>query len=240
MRSRFYRFSFEDPGWFRVSLFETDVYCTSDPPMEDELRRAIFSERLRVERFAKDHPELLFFLVPLDLDDPFVPNVVSLMLSSSRKAGVGPMAAVAGAIVEAAGLTFLDRCSRLIMENGGDLFFYDARGGRIGIYAGESPFSGRIALRIPEGERVWGVSTSSGSLGHSLSFGCADAVTVVSGSPSLSDAFATSICNRIKSPDDVDRIMEEAESGGYPELDSVVIVFGDKLAIWGHLEVECV
>ena len=41
MTSRFYRFSFGDAGWFRVSLFETDVYCTSDPPMEDELRRAI-------------------------------------------------------------------------------------------------------------------------------------------------------------------------------------------------------
>ncbi len=191
---------------------------------------------MRVETYGLQNPEFFTSLEPIDADMLPVPCVVSLMIDASKKAGVGPMAAVAGAIVEAAGRKFVGRCRELILENGGDLLFYSDSGGRLGILAGESPFSGRIVVKIQPG--FWGISTSSGSFGHSMSFGMADAVTVVSHSPSLSDAFATSLCNRIKSLDDMGRILAEAERGMYSGINGLIVIFGDRLGVWGDLEID--
>ena len=231
-RTRFYRSLFREKYSFRVVFSETDVYCLSDKDVEKEVSSLILRERLRVNEYALRNPEFLSSLEPIPVD-PSAPPIVRNMLWSGLLAGVGPMASVAGALVEEVGVRFFGKVGTLILENGGDVFFYRRKGGVVAIYAGESPFSGKVGIKIPEGDRFWGISTSSARIGHSLSLGSAHAVTVISRSPALSDAHATSICNMIKKKGDVERVLKLAQNGFFCEIEGLVVVFGDVLGAWG-------
>ena len=73
-----------------------------------------------------------------------------------------------------------------------------------------------------------------GMVGPSLSFGSADAVTVVSKRPSLADAAATAIGNQVKSIEDIPRALEFAS--GIHGVEGVIVVKDDKLGVWGQVE----
>ena len=123
------------------------------------------------------------------------------------------MAAVAGLLAQPVGDRLLQLSRQVIIENGGDIFFQTDEPPVFGLYAGEnSPFSGRIHL--PGELTRGGVCTLSGTVGHSISFGRADAVAVIAGDATLADAAATSICNSIRTPDDVQQAIEIEQERG--------------------------
>jgi ApbE superfamily uncharacterized protein (UPF0280 family) len=98
------------------------------------------------------------------------------------------MASVAGFFSEKVG-KFLAHYSRdVIVENGGDIWMKSNRIRRVGIFAGSSPFSQRIGLEIGPKRTPLGICTSSATVGHSLSFGKADAVVILAPSAILADA----------------------------------------------------
>ena len=79
-----------------------------------------------------------------------------------------------------------------------------------------------------------GVCTSSATVGHSLSFGKADAVVAVARDVPLADACATSYCNLVKSEGDIERVLTKAEADGL--LEGIVIILGEHLGAWGNLQ----
>jgi hypothetical protein len=110
------------------------------------------------------------------------------------------MAAVAGVIAEYVGKGLLQAgCREVMVENGGDIYINRSRDCIVAIFAGESPLSLRVGLKLASGNMAMGVGvcTSSGTVGHSLSFGLADSVTVVAGSTALADAAATRLGNEV-------------------------------------------
>jgi len=144
------------------------------------------------------------------------------------------MAAVAGAVAQAVGEALLSEgASTVIIENGGDIFAHADRPIRFALYAGEtSPFSRRVLFEVDAGGGV-GVCTSSGAVGHSLSFGKADAVVAITPDAASADAAATAIANRIQSADNIESVIEQ-ESGRSP-LRAIVACLGDKLGVWGDV-----
>ena len=78
-----------------------------------------------------------------------------------------------------------------------------------------------------------GICTSSGTVGHSLSFGQADAVVVLAPSAAFADAAATAIGNLIKRPDDIQAGIEFA--GDIEGLKGVLIVKDDRMGAWGEI-----
>ena len=157
------------------------------------------------------------------------------MVDAGEKAGVGPMAAVAGAIAEHVGSGLLHKCREVIVENGGDIFLKTERPVVVGLFAGESPLSFKLGIRIkPEAFPV-SVCTSSGTVGHSTSFGKADAVSVQARSCSLADAAATAIGNRVGSKKNI----QEAIGFGrtITGVTGLVVIIGDEMAAWGDLEI---
>jgi hypothetical protein len=104
----------------------------------------------------------------------------------------------------------------------------------VGVYAGESPFTGKIALEIRPEETPLGVCTSSGTVGHSLSLGTADAVIVVSRSTALADAAATAIGNRVSTADDIDVAIGQAQT--IDGLAGVVVIKEDRMGMWGNVK----
>ena len=144
------------------------------------------------------------------------------------------MAAVAGAMAECVGRDLLAFSRQVIVENGGDLFLKAAPPVVTGIFAGASPLSMKIGLRIDNARDGMGVCTSSGTVGHSLSRGTADAVCVVSRSCALADAAATAIGNRVRCADDIQHAIRFGRS--IDGVLGIVIVIGEKLGAWGAVE----
>jgi len=219
---------------FRVTVKETDVLIHADRPLEDITKELILKYRGYIEAYIQQHPEFAKTLRPWRISGP-APLIVKDMAAAGEKAGVGPMAAVAGAVAEHVGRELLAHSKEVIVENGGDVFLKTSGPVTTGIFAGSSPLSLRIGLRIDPMSKPLAVCTSSGTVGHSTSMGKADAVCVVSGSCSLADAAATSIGNRVESKEDIQQALDFGQQ--LEGVTGVIVIIGDAIGMWGELEV---
>ena len=221
---------------FPVKFKETDLFIGADLDLSDIALQAVFRYRGFVEQYIEHNPQFSSSLTPLPFDK-LAPAVIRDMLRAARITGVGPMASVAGAIAESVGKELLQNSSNIIVENGGDIFLSlrkDNSPTKIGIFAGESVLSYKVSLKIKPDDTPTGVCTSSGTIGHSLSLGKADAVCVVSDSTAVADAAATSICNRVKTKSDINEALEYAQTIEF--VNGVVIIVKDKIGAWGAVE----
>jgi ApbE superfamily uncharacterized protein (UPF0280 family) len=232
---RVYRKHLSPGEWvsFAVQIKETDLLIKATRNLQGIAGDAVLRYRLQIEQYLFRHPGFVHSLVPVPTDE-VAPAIVRRMIWAGQQAGVGPMAAVAGAMAEAVGEDLLRESPEVIVENGGDLFARTEKGFQVGLAAGSSPLSLRVGLRIAGEGLKWGICTSSGTVGHSLSFGRADAVCVLSHCAPLADAAATAIGNLIHSPADLNRGLEKAE--GIAGLTGIVIICGEKLGAWGEVE----
>jgi len=236
-RERAYRriISREGLASFELRVRETDLHILADVgPQEETALQLVLESRSQIENYGAKHPAFFTSLTPLP-SDPTAPSIVKEMLKAGTAAGVGPMAAVAGTIAEFVGKGLLAAgASEVIVENGGDIFLSRKRDCTIGIFAGNSPLSNRIGVNIPHSSMPLGICTSSGTVGHSLSFGQADSVTVLAASTALADAAATRLGNEIKKGDDINKGLTAAQT--IPDILGVLIIVGERLGAWGKIE----
>jgi hypothetical protein len=233
---RFYRHWIKDSDLvsFEVGVKQTDLYIRCQRNLKDKALNSVLKYRRSLEAYIEHHP---LFLTTLDAyqAEAEAPIIVKEMARVSQLTGVGPMAAVAGAIAEAVGRDLLAFSPEVIVENGGDIFLKIFKKRLVGIYAGQSSFTKNLALEITPRETPLGVCTSSGTVGHSLSLGSADAVIALSPSAALADASATALGNIVKDADDIPEGIEKAQS--IEGLRGVVIIVGDKMGIWGRVTI---
>jgi len=217
---------------FNVTIKETDLYIRAGIDLTRQASRIVHKYRYQLEGYISGHPDFARSLKPLAVRR-FAPEIVREMAQAGQAAGVGPMAAVAGAIAERVGRELLTYSREIIVENGGDIFLQVQSRRTIGIYAGDSPLTGKIGLEIEPEATPLGICTSSGTVGHSLSFGKADAVVAVAPSTALADAAATAIGNRVGGVGDIDKATEFGR--GIDGLTGLVIIVGDKVGAWGDV-----
>lgn len=229
----------EDLVHFQVTVQETDL--------DIGVRKERFSQELvawiegtiqtcrkPLEEYIQQDPEFLKALTPhAVLED--APLIAKTMAEAGRLAGVGPMAAVAGAVAEWVGKAIAKRSRDVIVENGGDIFIKTTRLRKVGIFAGDSPLSNRVAIEIRPEQTPLGICTSSGKVGPSLSFGKADAVVVLSQSAALADAVATACGNLVKSEEDLEKTLEFASQ--VPGVSGCLVIKNDRLAVWGSVKI---
>ena len=177
---------------------ETFAIILADDPIHVAAAKAgILAARQVLEAYIARDP---FFAATFD---PYTPDsdelIITRMANAARKAGVGPMAAVAGTIAWA-GIEAMQESGAAfgVIDNGGDIALISDRPVRVGVHAGEAAISNKVAFVVPPQDSVLGICTSSATVGPSISFGMADAVTIFSRNVSLSDAWATAICNEIR------------------------------------------
>ena len=218
---------------FRVVDKESDVQISAMSDFRVEAQAEIKRCRSEIECYIEQNLEFLVSLDPIDVSEE-APPIVARMALAAKKAGVGPMAAVAGAIAEDVGRALMKRSAEIIVENGGDIFIQAKKPRRIGIFAGDSSLNGRLAIDIEPDDTPLGVCTSSGTVGHSLNFGVADAVVVLSSSTALADAAATAVSNIVQKADDIPAAIKLAQS--IDGVAGVVIIIGDKLGVWGQVK----
>jgi len=218
---------------FNVTVKETDLYIRARSDLKSKAHELVVKYRRMLEEYIERHPSFITSLEPVAVASD-APPLVTEMAEAAQKAGVGPMATVAGAIAESVGSELLAFSPEVIVENGGDIYLKSLSKRLIGIYAGKSPLTGRVGLEIEGKDTPLGVCTSSGTVGHSLSYGQADAVIVLSPSTVLADAAATAIGNRIHQPKDIPGGIEFARS--IKGLNGVVIIQGEQVGVWGEVK----
>lgn len=228
----------DDLVHFQVVARQTDL-CIGvrrerfSPELATWVEKMVWEQRAILEKYIEENPLFLHTLVPYEVK-PGAPPIAVDMAGAARLAGVGPMAAVAGAFAQYIGRALARRSRDVIVENGGDIYLRSTRQRRIGIFAGKSPLSNRIALEIQPGDTPLGICTSSGLVGPSLSFGKADAVVILSPSAILADAVATAAGNMIQSKEDMQKTVEYA--AGIEGVTGAVIIKDDQMAACGKLK----
>ncbi len=218
---------------FGVMVKETDLLIRARVDLKERALELVWQCRAELERYIADHPLFLETLEPLRVSHD-APQIVRDMAEAARRVGVGPMAAVAGGIAEFVGRGLLPFSPEVIVENGGDIFLKITKRRVAGIYAGESAFTGKIGFEIQPEDTPLGICTSSGTVGHSLSFGTADAAIAFSPSAALADAAATAIGNLVATAEDIPAAINFAQ--GIPLLQAVAIVKDSTMGLWGKLK----
>lgn len=237
--NRIYRQTLDAAGLVSsfVTVRETDLHILAPINVTDAGYHAVHRYRNQLENYITANPAFLTSLVPLE-QDPLAPPMVRAMLKAAAAADVGPMAAVAGALAEFVGRELLDSgLLEVTVENGGDIFLKRERQCVAAIFAGRSPLSRKIGIRIPAAQMPAGLCTSSGTVGHSLSLGKADSVTVLAPSALLADAAATRLGNEVCGAPgkNIAAVLEIAAT--IEGLLGVVIISGKEMGAWGEVDI---
>ncbi len=180
----------------RIKIDETNILLKTDL-LNHNLDKFILKQRMELINYIRKNRDFLISFEPVEVFEP--PYIVKMMAEASAIADVGPMAAVAGTISELSMNYLLNMGAKYaIVENGGDIALKTNKDVVMGLFAGNSSLSGQIGFKIKHETTPMGICTSSGTVGHSISLGRADSVTVFADEASVADALATSIANEAK------------------------------------------
>ena len=219
----------------KISIEETSITLKTDL-QKHRLNSYILKERRELKNYILKHEDFMISLEPILVEE--APFIVKMMARAGRKAEVGPMAAVAGTIAQLSmGYLLGEGAKVAIVDNGGDVALKTNKDVIMGLYAGDSSLSGQIGFKLKHEKTPMGVCTSSGTVGHSISFGHADSVTVFAKEASVADALATSIANEVKG-----KLDNDAVSNGLARADDfrdhmqgVLVIVGESAGMVGKI-----
>lgn len=219
---------------FQAAVGESDLWVTARESLAGPIADHLHEIRGQIQSFAVMHPEFLKSLVPVSVPAA-APAIVRAMADAGQACGVGPMAAVAGAVAQSVADCFVGKSPDILVENGGDLFLHSTRERTVALLA--EPESGaNIGLSIAADEFPLALCSSSGKVGHSISLGRGDLVTVRAAFGALADAAATALANLIEQDRDVGRVVEQAKAWEPQGIQGVFAQSGKKIAVWGKME----
>jgi len=194
---------------------------------------AIVHQRAALERYIASHAAFGEAFTPLDLHAN-APEVAARMATAARMIGVGPMAAVAGTMAQLAAEAGLAAgADEAIVENGGDIYLSSPHEVIVGLFAGDSPLSDKLAFAVQPADMPLAICSSSSRMGHSDSLGDCDLSTAIACSASLADAAATEAANRVTKLDDLDPTLEAI--GRIDGIRGLLLVKGDKIGVIGSI-----
>ena len=230
---RIYRRAADPTGLvcFEVVIAETDLQICANRDLSDLAEDLVVRSRWDIESYLVTHPRFAESYVPVQVETD-APAIIQQMARGAWRANVGPMAAVAGVIAEFVARGLAAESPDVIVENGGDIYLMGEQDRIIALWAGRTG-ADRIGLRVPASMQPVAVCTSSGKVGHSVSFGLADSVTTLAHDAALADAVATGLANRVHGPDDIPKAIEAARN--LPGVLGVLATVEGHMGAWGRV-----
>jgi len=199
----------------------------------DIITQEIVRQRAVLEDYIRRDPHFQHSLVPVALRAD-APEVARRMAAAADRVGVGPMAAVAGAMAQlAVEAAIRVGAQEVIVDNGGDIYLQTTEPVIIGLYPGESGQIGGLAFSLMASDTPLSICSSSGKMGHSLSLGQCDLATVVAKDGPLADAAATLAANLVKTVTDVEPALNRMVS--IEGVSGVLIVKDGHVGLAGNL-----
>lgn len=227
---------------FQVVVEHSDLWIVASQNLANQALQALQLLRGQLKGYIAWHPGFAESFAPVLVEDN-APGIIKDMALAAARCGVGPMAAVAGAVAEHVATALQPLSRDVLVENGGDLFMHSAKERVVGLLPDPQNDSTLGVLLSPE---VFPLSlcASSATIGHSVSLGSGELVVVRSQSGAFADAAATALCNLLQTPKDLDRLLHTAQQWaapqpGYPAWCCLQGVFAQckgRLAVWGEME----
>lgn len=221
---------------FKENFSYKEAQCTIISERQEAIevaKESIKRSYQELEIYVRANPKFLYTLTPIPAPDQ--PFVAKLMAQAAEKVGVGPMAAVAGAIADLA-VADMKRvgCEVAVVEDGGEISAVSNRPVDVAVAAGEEPLSKRFGFRLTE--FPIGIATSSGRFSHALSFGDAEAAVVFCKTAVMADAAATAVGNLVKGEDANEGIqagIKQAQS--IKDVEGVLILYKGQVGTAGKI-----
>ena len=220
---------------------ESDTTIISES--KEAIRRAkdeLIFQRKILEKYTSKNQRFLKSFEPIKVQTEF--EIINLMAEAAKICDVGPMASVAGALADLM-LTAMRKkdinftpSKNSLVENGGEIVIDSQIPFKIGLYAGDNDLNFNLGFLIKRKDNPIGIGTSSSTIGHAISLGNADAVTVFADNATLADAAATKVANEVKGND-----IEKSIKRGLDTTDDLIgvkgafISRGDKIGRTGFI-----
>lgn len=225
-----------DEKSFQALIEESDLWitCRKDVPTDlpERVMQKLRELRSSLKAWMRLQPEFGPSLVPLEVPEN-APQIIKSMAAGGQRFNVGPMAAVAGAVAEVIAREFVEESPEFIVENGGDIFMFSSRPRTVALLP--DPANGaNIGIKLEASLFPLSICSSSSTIGHSLSFGKGELVTVLARDAAMADAAATSLCNLLKHKGNLQKIVEFAEET--PEILGLFAQCGGEMGLWGEIE----
>ena len=219
---------------FRVVVEESDLWITAGRDLRFEAAAVLSRLRGDIKNWILLFPKFGTSLIPLEAPDS-APEIVRRMCRAAQAAGVGPFAAVAGAVAQMLAEELLPLSPDLIVENGGDTYICSTRSRNVGLLP--DPEAGvLLSDKVSPSDCPVSFCASSGRIGHSLSFGLADLVVARARDAALADTFATALANMLRSENDIPAVLKRARFFARHGLDGFFGQCNGKIALWGNME----
>lgn len=230
----FYRTTFNTRfTTFEVHVETTNLFVCAHQNLYDRAIATVKALRKDIERYIEKNPQFLHALTPRE-PEVLAPEIVQRMCAASMRAGVGPMAAVAGAIAQMVGEDLAHYSPEVIVENGGDIWAYVQEPATVAVFAGRSAFSKHLGLALTPSNSPCGICSSSGRFGRSFSFGKADLATIIADTAHLADAVATATCNMVQSDSNCAEAVNYAKS--ISGVQGALVIYWNTMAVAGNIE----
>lgn len=214
----------------KVEIEETAATIAAERDYLEAAVDAIKSARAKIEQQIRRDDFFLTTLEPYETPKDGSP-VVKRMCEAAKLAGVGPMATVAGTIAqEAMEAMAAQGLTHGWVDNGGDVALMLESPATLEVFSDPGSKTA-FALELEPTDGIIGICSSSGRIGHSISFGNADVALVMADSAVLADALATAIGNRVANPDSLKTCFDPLKGldgfiGGLAMIDGAVSMRG--------------
>ncbi len=220
--------------WHRhhVEIQESILTVLCQPQYRDVIHSAVREVRKDIKNAIYRIPDFQRSFQPLTCEQDASP-VIKRMCLAAGYTNVGPMAAVAGAVAEYVLYRLLEAgATEAVVDNGGDIALKIKAPVTIGIFTGRFGPHDFGFLVQPQAAPL-SICTSSGVVGHSKSFGRADAAVVLSHNACLADAAATALGNKIRYLSDLNNAFDLFADK--PAISGAVVFLNGKIALFGRL-----
>jgi ApbE superfamily uncharacterized protein (UPF0280 family) len=220
-----------------LHIKETHLKIIADDFSIDDVKQFVLSQRADLENFIQRDPFFQSTYEPYACPEG-APEIVRLLCDAADRTGIGPMSAVAGTFSHLVARFILEQGgTQVVVENGGDIALKINETYTLGIYAGEESPVKDLGLKLEPRENIFGICTSSGTVGPSVSLGVSDAATVISNDVPLADSCATLLGNQVQNKEPSDE-----EINGYFDslkniqgIEGALVMVGEKIGLWGDL-----
>ena len=192
---------------YHFSEKESDITILSESKKAIlRAKREFLYHRNVLEKYVQKDKQFLTSFSPVKIKTDL--KIIKLMADTSYLCDVGPMATVAGALADLMVGVMKNSEERdftpvknALVENGGEIANDSELSMKIALYAGKNELNLNLGFLIEKKDCPIGIGTSSATIGHAISLGEADAVTIFANNATLADGAATRIANLVKGND---------------------------------------
>ena len=223
---------------YQVVIEQSDLLIISRKDVRSMILDRLNIIRSEIKNYIYLNPDFSSSLIPIAVKGNS-PDIIKDMAHAAELFGVGPMAAVAGAISQDIAGHVCKISPDILVENGGDIFIHSTKDRTVGLLPHpDEPVT--LGIKISSAQTPCAICSSSATIGHSLSLGHGDLVAVRSKSGAVADAAATYICNMLHSRQALNRLGSMKTELQKKGVTGLMAQMGPDMLVWGNIELTMV